>query len=209
MTETVDYRTFSVVVFHSCIADWSAFQEFFDSSRWWVISWPLRRCNQSDSGVEVMVTSSWHHHSGERIRTRDFMEISCMIEYWYLVTDRSEYRQRTISRLWSILVRLNCGVVGEVHVNDSCCWYLIRWSFQGTRLRSVPVIDYRWTKILVADNWSDPVETFVGHPGRFLLREPLQQSSSSSSHRHRFVGDRFVQSYYRSQVTSSTVDCDC
>ena len=194
--------------FHSCIVDWSAFQAFFDSSRWWVISWPLRCCIQSDSGVEVMVTSSWHHHS-EEIRTRDFMEISCMIEYWYFVTDRSEYRQRTVSRLCSILVRLNCGVVGEVHVNDSCCWYLIRRSFQGTRLRSVPVIDYRWTlvyllrttEVIRSDHLSD---VLVAR----LLRELLPQSSLSSSYRHRLVGDRFVQSYYRSQVTS-TVDCDC
>ena len=94
-------------------------------------------------------------------------------------------------------------------MNDSCCWYLIRRSIQGTRLRSVPVIDYRWTlvyllrttEVIRSNHLSD---VLVAR----LLRELLPQSSSSSSHRHRLVGDRFVQSYYRSQVTS-TVDCDC
>ena len=151
---------------------------------------------------DVVVTSSLDRNSNKRIHG-DQLYGRRLIFVLIVLS-----RQRTISRLWSILVRLNCGVVGEVHVNDSCCWYLIRRSIQGTRLRSVPVIDYRWTKILVADNWGDPVRPFVRRPGRFLLRALLPQSSSSSSHRHRLVGDRFVQSYYRSQVTS-TVDCDC
>ena len=128
-----------------------------------------------------------------------------MIEYWFIVTDHSEYRQRRVSRLCSILVRLNCGVVGEIHVNDSCCWYLIRRSIQGTRLRSVPVIDYRWTLVYLLRT-TEVIRSNVLVAS--LLRELLPQSSSSSSHCHRFVGDRFVQSYCRSQVTS-TVDCDC
>ena len=153
---------------------------------------------------DVVVTSSLDRNSNKRIHGDQLYGRRLIF-----VTDHSEYRQRTISRLWSILVRLNCGVVGEVHVNDSCCWYLIRRSIQGTRLRSVPDIDYRWTlvyllrttEVIRSNHLSDVLVAC-------LLRELLPQSSSSSSHRHRLVGDRFVQSYYRSQVTS-TVDCDC
>ena len=133
-----------------------------------------------------------------------------MIEYWFIVTDHSEYRQRRVSRLCSILVRLNCGVVGEIHVNDSCCWYLIRRSIQGTRLRSVPDIDYRWTLVYLLRT----TEVIRSNHLSVVLVVFFYESRCSSHHRVRRIAIAssvhwFVQSYYRSQVTSSTVDCDC
>ena len=84
-------------------------------------------------------------------------------------------RQRTYSRLVdSILVRLSSGVNkrrGRVPVSTPVAGIWSVGSIQGTRLRSVPDIDYRIRDSLVTDNLRDSAVPFVGRPERFNLQE--------------------------------------
>lgn len=107
---------------------------------------------------DVVITSPGHSGSSNlRIHgDQTYIQIFRKLTVWI--------RQRTYSRLVdSILVRLSSGVNkrrGRVPVSTPVAGIWSVGSIQGTRLRSVPDIDYRIRDSLVTDNLSDSAVPF-------------------------------------------------